>query len=93
MKKNNKINDLDRDIFICKCGSLEHQYSFYYSKDDGVWFEPHLNTSLSFFKRIKLAIYYIFGYKTKYGSWDGFFINEKDSKLIIKYLKKSKNVD
>jgi hypothetical protein len=75
----------DRNIFICSCHSLEHQYSFWYSKEDGLYCEPHLDTTLPFYKRLILGIKYIFGYKSRYGSWDEFLFKKED-------LNKLKNI-
>jgi hypothetical protein len=85
----------DRNFFICECHSLEHQYIFRYdSEDKFIYCEPHLNNYLPFYKRIVLAIKYIFGFKTSYGSWDEFiFKNEDLDRLenIIKYAKEQKH--
>jgi hypothetical protein len=68
----------DRSIFVCTCHSLEHQYSFWYSKEDGLYCEPHLNTTLPFYKRLILGIKYIFGYKSRIGAWDEFIFKKED---------------
>ena len=72
------FNDIERTMFICECNSLEHQYSFWYSKEDGLYCEPHLKTSLPFIKRFILAIKYIFGYKSRFGAWDEFVFKKED---------------
>lgn len=76
----------DRNILICKCHSLEHQYSFYYSKDDGIYCEPHLSNYLPFHKRVILAIKYIFGYKSRYGAWDEFMFKDEDLDKLQEYI-------
>lgn len=76
-----------RNIFICKCNSLEHQYFFYYSKEDGIFCEPHLHTHLSFYKRLVLGIKYIFGYKSRFGSWDEFLFKDEDLIKLEEYIK------
>lgn len=93
LKKFTPMKELKRDIFICQCNSLEHQYSFYFSKDDGLYCEPHLSTYLPFYKRFILGMKYIFGYKTKYGSWDSFLFKNEDLNklgLYIEILKSEK---
>jgi hypothetical protein len=81
------IEELKRDILICQCHSLEHQYSFYYSKDEGLYCEPHLSTILSFYNRLIIGIKYIFGYKTKSGAWDEFLFKKEDLKKLEQYIK------
>jgi len=97
-----KIAYETKEVLICDCNSDEHQYLIYYSEDefpDGqviptVYIHPHLITYKSFWKRVVYGIKYIFGYRTKYGSWDEFIINPKDAdKLqeIVNYLKNKQN--
>ena len=62
-------------IFICECHSYDHQAIF--SKDEEnkqLFVSIHLNTNRNFFKRIWYAMKYVFGYKSKFGDWDEFFI-------------------
>lgn len=84
-----------RDILICACHSTEHQIIF--SRDDEdidkmIYCTIHL-CPLPFFQRIKLAIKYIFGYRSKYGNFDEFLLTEqhvKQLKNIITYLESPK---
>jgi hypothetical protein len=43
---------------------------------------------LNFFKRIKVAIKYIFGHKSIYGHFDSFLLKPEDSERLIEHLKK-----
>ena len=55
-------------VFICKCSSLEHQFSLS-TDDEYAYIGVHL-APLPFFQRLKLAVKYIFGYRCRYGSFD-----------------------
>jgi hypothetical protein len=88
--KQNFMELEDRNILICKCHSLEHQYSFYYSKEDGLFCEPHLSTYLPFYKRLILGIKYIFGYKSRFGAWDEFLFKDEDLNKLEAYIKLTK---
>lgn len=73
-------------ILICDCHSPEHQILIY--KDDEyreVTLCPHIITYRNIFKRILVAIKYVFGYKTKYGAWDSIIIS-KNNYLPLKEI-------
>lgn len=83
------------ELFICECSNVEHQLIFTYFDDetDGdVYMSVHLISESNIWKRIKNAVKYIFGYRSKYGDFDEFIFRSKDlEKLqnITNYLKKS----
>lgn len=80
-----------KGILTCKCSSTEHTLIFE-SIDGDVYVNMFLS-ELPLFKRIKLAIKYIFGYKCKYGHYEEIILdksNIKELKEIIEYLEKSK---
>jgi hypothetical protein len=80
---------MERKIFICECGSLEHQVSFWYDEDDNcLYCEPHLRNHNSFLKRIWVGLKYIFGYKSRYGNWDSTIFKDSDLIELKKYLEK-----
>ena len=91
-----------REIIICECHSTQHQYIFLYDEDkdkDGnitdrtVYIHTHLNKQ-PFFKRIWIAIRYIFGYQCRYGAFDEFIIKPSDVdkfKNIVKFLEIDKD--
>lgn len=84
------------EILICKCESPEHQILFRWWDDcdnGDVYMEILLNPEYKWWKRIWIAIKYIFGYKCKYGMFDEIILDKKDiPKLekIIEYLKQTK---
>jgi hypothetical protein len=85
MGKNKDIEQ--RHIFICSCYSLDHLIAFYYDRED---FELHIQTRINpeygFFKRIWLAIKYIFGYRSRFGEYDDFIFNPDDMEKLRWYI-------
>lgn len=83
------------ELFICECSNVEHQLIFTYFDDEkngDVYMSVHLIPESNIWKRIKNAVKYIFGYRSKYGDFDEFIFRSKDSEKlqnIINYLKKS----
>lgn len=81
-------------VLICDCGSAEHQIIIH--KDKGfsegyreVILCPHLITHRNIFKRILIAIKYIFGYKCKYGAWDSLIVSKQNYlplKEVVEFL-------
>ncbi len=85
------------DLLICQCQSPEHQIMFLWDDDENpaVYMEIHLN-KLPFFKRLKYAIKYIFGYKCKYGAFDEVILKPEDAykvKDILTYLEHGRKED
>lgn len=89
------------DILVCDCHSTEHQIVLHYSEDeydDGkvypmCYAHIHLNKR-PFWERVKYGIKYIFGYQCRYGAFDEFIFNPKDSEKLeklVKYLKNEQN--
>ena len=74
--------------FECQCYSDEHTLKFTLDDED----EPYLVTSIflnqyrSIFKRVWVAIKYIFGYTCKYGHWDCWELRPEDSKRLMALL-------
>ena len=62
-----------QEVIICECGLAEHQFvlSMYDWEDEiEVYLEPHLSTYRNIFKRIWVALRYVFGHRSRYGEWD-----------------------
>jgi hypothetical protein len=79
-----------REILVCECHSLEHQFAIWYDDEmNQLYIEPHLG-SKPLLQRLKYAIKYIFGYKTKFGSFDEIIINPDDAQKLTEYLNKLK---
>lgn len=83
-----------QELLLCECASSEHQMIMRYFEDDlesTVYVDVHL-VKKSFWERVKYAIKYIFGYKSKYGAWDEILLGPqhiKSLESVVKYLKES----
>jgi len=68
-----------KSIFLeCDCCSAEHTLKLNYDEEDGLYTTIYLNQYRNIFKRIWIAIKYIFGYKCEYGDFDCFLFKDKD---------------
>lgn len=87
----NEINELS---FLCECSSAEHQFIIRYFEDEypEIYMSVHL-TKRSFWARLKHGIKYIFGYKSVYGAFDEFIMNEKHIKPLEKVVEHLKKVE
>lgn len=87
---------MERDVIFCSCGSAEHQLLVWHDDEfaDGyreVGLQPHLVTYQNIFKRIFVAIRYIFGYRSKYGHWDSIIIDSTNYlplKRAVEFIEK-----
>ena len=86
MDRIDKVNK----IIVCECGDVAHQLvlSWFkpqtpmdYDSDEYVYLSVHLN-KLPFWKRLKVAIQYLFGKQSKYGAFNEVII---DSSEYIKF--------
>lgn len=80
------------DLFICQCYNTEHQLIFsYFPEEKGdVYVSVHLTPEYRIWKRIWIAIKYIFGYKCKFGHFDEFIFKRTDAdklQSVVNYLK------
>lgn len=82
---------MEHEIIICKCESPEHQIIFSYFLDNDidreVYMIIHLRPESNIFKRIWIALKYIFGYKSKYGDFDSMIIGQRDTYKLVKILR------
>ena len=65
------------DYFECQCMGDEHTLKFVSDKED-IWISMFLNQYRNIFKRIWIAIKYVFGYNCKYGHWDNWVLRPED---------------
>ena len=90
------MSELERDVIICQCNSAEHQIIFNYletddpSDFDELSVEIHLTPVYGFFQRIRHAIKYVFGHRSRYGDFDNVIIDPKDCDRIVAYFEKLK---
>jgi len=71
--------------FECECGADEHTLRFVLDKgpeDPCVYTSIFLYQYRPWWKRIWVGIKYIFGYKSKYGHWGGWELQDEDVKRL-----------
>ena len=81
------INEQEFRYVECCCTAAEHILRFrideLYEDLPTLYLEVQLNPNVKFFKRVWLAIKYIFGWKSRYGNWlEAEFIGNDVEKLI-----------
>lgn len=75
------IEDFKREYFECSCYSDEHLLTFSFSMDKKypeVYCHVMLNHNKRWYKRIWIAIKYVFGYQSIYGMFDEIILKPKD---------------
>jgi hypothetical protein len=78
----------------CECHSVEHVVRYTFYPDDAlydpadrlVYVTMFLNQYRSFWKRIWVAIKYVFGYKCKYGHFDCTMVNVDEATNLRNFL-------
>lgn len=89
------IIEFKKHIIICDCGAPEHQVILTYDPyedeplDQEIWLEFHLNQWRNIFRRLWVAIRYVFGYTSKYGQWDMVILNRQMVIDLRSFLGKS----
>lgn len=73
------------DLLICECGDLDHQLILSYwptdifpDQDPEISVNVKLNPAKPWWKRIIIAVKYIFGKKCKYGDFDEIVLKGED---------------
>lgn len=82
------------ELFICRCYNTEHQLIFsYFENDDDkeVYVSVHLNPEYNIWKRVWIAIKYIFGHRSRYGHFDEFIFKKSDAERLQKVVNYLKN--
>jgi len=80
---------MESTFFECQCTSSEHTLKFIYDEEDKeLYTSIYLCQYRNIFKRIGIAVKYIFGYKCRYGEWDCFLFKNEDIKELQKLLEK-----
>jgi len=59
---------MKRTLFVCRCYSIEHSFVVSADEDD-LFIEVHLS-SAPFWVRLKNAVRYVLGYKSKWGDFE-----------------------
>lgn len=82
--------NLEKHLVVCECNDCQHQFILIHDKEDNeLYMEIHLSNYLSFFKRLKEGIKYIFGHRSNYGDFDSIIISVEDRKRLIDILQKT----
>ena len=77
--------------FDCKCGMAEHSLRFVLDESENeIYTEVYLRQWRNIFKRIWIAVEYIFGLRHQYGHFDCFLLDSKDAARLIGMLEKIK---
>lgn len=97
MDRIDKVNK----IIVCECGDIAHQLvlSWFkpqipmdYDSNEYVYLSVHLN-KLPFWKRLKVAIQYLFGKQSKYGAFDEVIIDSSEYKKFQDMVEFMKEVE
>ena len=77
----------EEELFVCDCGDLEHQFVVSWYPEDEDWNdELYLNILLSqnygFWKRLWIALKYLFGHRCCFGAFDAILINTYRAKRL-----------
>jgi hypothetical protein len=75
------------EFFECACYSDEHTLKFSYDPEDNeLYTTVFLNQYRNVFKRVWVALKYVFGYRCKYGDWDCFIMRPEDGERLAAML-------
>jgi hypothetical protein len=74
------------DLFVCDCGSIEHQLVVSRLDDDPeVYIHIHL-ASRSFWRRLAQAARHVAGYRCRYGNFDEIVLMPESAERLAKAL-------
>ena len=83
----NEAEGIQREAHLCACHSDEHTLKFGYDPEDNeLYTSVFLNHYQNVFKRVWIALKYVFGYKCKYGHWDCFIMRAEDGERLKSLL-------
>ena len=86
----------ESEFFKCVCESNEHTVMFeldhFYKNYVELSMSIFLNQYRGFFRRLLIAVKYLFGYKCKYGHWDCVILKSEDTDRLIELLQKYKQL-
>ena len=70
-----------KELFVCDCGDLEHQFVISSYGDNEIYLSILLD-NMTFWSRLK----YLFGFKSKYGAFGEIILNNTERKRLISVL-------
>ncbi len=68
---------MKRTLYVCKCYSMQHSFVVSADEDD-VFIEVHL-TPLPLWQRVKNAVRYVLGKRSKYGDFEEILLSPVDA--------------
>jgi hypothetical protein len=68
---------MKRTLYVCQCGSLEHAL-FVCAEDEDFFLEVHL-APLPFWRRLRNAVGYVFGRRSRYGDFEEVLLSPADA--------------
>lgn len=88
-----KLTPENPPLFVlCDCKNPEHQLVLTADVDKEwgsfISVETHLTTYRNIFKRVWVAVKYVFGHRSKYGEWDDVLIDPTEAERIRDYINK-----
>jgi hypothetical protein len=86
-------NGFDGVYFECDCSNSEHIFRLSWDTEDehNMYLHVRLRSHYSFWRRVKYALKYIFGYKSRYGAFEEFLITKEDALELSKVFKEYGN--
>ena len=80
---------METKYFECACFSPEHTIRFVIDddpEDSCLYLEVQLIQYRNIFKRVWVAVKYIFGFRSRCGHWDCWLLDERDTQGLINLL-------
>ena len=68
---------MKRSLYVCKCFSLQHSFVVCADEED-LFIEVHL-TPLPFWRRVRNAVGYVFGRRSRYGDFEEVVLGPGDA--------------
>ena len=69
----------------CECHSFEHQFTLMYDDEGYFYLVTHLSAH-GFFHRLKVALRFVLGYRSRYGDWDEVIVGYREVKRIRDFV-------
>lgn len=83
---------MQKEYFECKCSMMEHTVRFIYDPEDNeLYTEVNMDNDHPLWKRIYLAIKYVFGKSCIYGHYGNWILREEDCERLSNLIKKVDN--
>jgi len=77
-----------QELLTCKCGDVSHQLTIGYNLDEHeeVYLSIHLVREYNIFKRLWIALKYVFGKRSIYGDFDEIVLSPLDAPKLQKVV-------